>query len=160
MTDEDTGRTSMSPEKRAEWEAQLSAMSATSEVFSGVGDPVLKSGEAPYHVSGEGLDLIRQQIEEEHENHFSGRCPTCGQACRCEMALFILIIKDRHADIEALPFLSLQAAIDEAKRRYGGEEDYREASLTPALYDDGWRYCADWSTEGETLRVVESKVQP
>jgi hypothetical protein len=74
------------------------------------------------------------------------------------MTLFILIVEDRHTDVEAIPFLSLAGAITEAKRRY--PHGLREGSLTSGLYDAGWRYYADWSTEGETLRVVEHEVEP
>lgn len=159
-----TGRTSMSPEKRAEWEAQLSAMSATSEVFSGVGDSVLKSGEAPYHVSGEQLDLIRRREGEPSEFSIGARRVLQGAG---ELQVLHGWEADDETSVRIVAGTPPEPDMLTFETKYAGGRwqcrDEGDANRAAEILLEGFgRLLIERraGTEGETLRVVESKVRP
>lgn len=75
------------------------------------------------------------------------------------MELYIVIIEDRHADTTAHPFTHKDTAI-EAARRLAKEycrddEDYEEHDYGK---DDGWLFFANYSCEGDSIRVVTAEL--
>jgi hypothetical protein len=67
--------------------------------------------------------------------------------------IWIVLIQDRHADVEALPFTSEAAALAQARDSVpddatGGED------LNDAMRRDGWVLYLPYGTEGDRVRVV------
>jgi hypothetical protein len=73
--------------------------------------------------------------------------------------IWIVLVEDRHADVEALPFSTEQAAIEaaraEAEENARSPEDVTEEPLTPAMTADGWVLYLPYGTEGDCVRVVK-----
>jgi hypothetical protein len=73
-----------------------------------------------------------------------------------DMKVYLIIIEDRHVDVEVEVYATAKAALDRARwivARY----DY-----TPEEPDEeiaGWLYHATLSREGDCLRVAEAKVR-
>lgn len=77
------------------------------------------------------------------------------------MNIFIVIIEDRHADVEAVPFISKDAAIahaqNVAKERARRPVDFQEG-LTDRMVKAGWLYYGTFSVEGDGVWVVEREL--
>lgn len=68
--------------------------------------------------------------------------------------IWIVLIEDRHADVEALPFSSEATAIDTARARAGHDGVTRE-EMTNAMRQDGWVLNLPISEEGDRIRVIK-----
>jgi hypothetical protein len=67
---------------------------------------------------------------------------------------WIVLVEDRHSDVDALPFSTEEAAV--AKARSWVPPEYAEAAaLTPRMREDGWVLCLRYGTEGDRVRVVK-----
>ena len=73
--------------------------------------------------------------------------------------IFIVIIKDRHDDIKAHPFMEPHDAIDAARARAKelchDEVDYEEHDYGK---DEGWLFYADYSCEGDYVKVITARL--
>ena len=69
------------------------------------------------------------------------------------MEVWIVLIEDRHADVEALPFSTEEAAFAEA--RDSVPDDAEEGELNDAMRRDGWVLYLPYGTEGDCVRVVK-----
>ncbi len=71
--------------------------------------------------------------------------------------IFIVIVEDRHTDTEAFVFENKDVAISEARaaaKEYSNQnEHYVEKDYGR---DDGWLFYAEYSSEGDNVRVVAS----
>ena len=67
--------------------------------------------------------------------------------------IWIVLIEDRHADVDALPFTAEQAAIAYARSEAGDEA--RDEQLNPAMLADGWVLYLPYGLEGDCVRVVK-----
>ena len=71
------------------------------------------------------------------------------------MEIYIVIVEDRHSDVEAIPYTNREKAIEVAKKlankycRY--PEDYQEHDYGK---DSGWLFYASYSVESDSVRVV------
>lgn len=68
--------------------------------------------------------------------------------------VWVVLIKDRHADIEVLPFSTEEGAITKA-RSWVPPEYAREEQLTPDMRKSGWVLLLSYGTEGDCVRVVK-----
>jgi len=69
------------------------------------------------------------------------------------MDIWIVLIEDRHADVEALPFSSEERAIVVA--RDNAPDDAEPEPLNDAMRKDGWVFCLPYGSEGDCVRVVK-----
>jgi hypothetical protein len=81
--------------------------------------------------------------------------------------VWIVLDEDRHADVEALPFSTEEAAFAEARDRAGdmslpegtGPDDVEhvpgEQELTSRMIELGWVLLLVYSIEGDCVRVVK-----
>jgi len=67
--------------------------------------------------------------------------------------IWIVLIEDRHADVEALPFSTAEAAF--AKARDSVPESAEEDPLTPGMRRAGWVLLLSYGAEGDCVRVVK-----
>ena len=71
--------------------------------------------------------------------------------------VWIVLLEDRHVDVDAFPFTSEAAALD-AARRLAGEwtrhDDPVEAELTPDMINDRWVLLLEYGTEGDHVTVI------
>jgi hypothetical protein len=73
------------------------------------------------------------------------------------MTVWIVIIEDRHADVDALPYSNMPAAIA-AAREWARGLDVVEETLTEEMAQDGWVLCLEYGLEGDSVRVVEREL--
>lgn len=75
------------------------------------------------------------------------------------MTIYVIIIEDRHTDVEVLAYTRLEAAIREAKKQATDlcrfPEDYEENDTGAP----GWKFYARYSCEGGSVHVVEVEVR-
>jgi hypothetical protein len=76
--------------------------------------------------------------------------------------IWIVLVEDRHADVEAFPFSTEERAIAYAREQVQENarhpESISEEELTPAMREDGWVFFMTYSTEGDCVRVVKRSV--
>lgn len=69
---------------------------------------------------------------------------------------YIVIWEDRHRDVTVHPFSDKKIAISEARKAAKSvcifPDDYEEEHI------DGWLFYAQYSCEGDSVRVVETKI--
>lgn len=72
--------------------------------------------------------------------------------------IWIVLIEDRHADVEAMPFSSEKRAVEAAREqvlknaRHPDDIDW-DVPMTTAARADGWVFLAEYGTETESERV-------
>lgn len=66
---------------------------------------------------------------------------------------WIVIVEDRHSDVDALPFSTEAEAV--AKARDSVPEDAEEERLNEAMLRDGWVLFLSYGPEGDSVRVVK-----
>ena len=75
------------------------------------------------------------------------------------MKIYIVVVEDRNSDVEVKPFVSKEKAIAIAKVDALGScrsaDDYEELDLGK---EDGWVFYAQYSVEGDSVRVVETEL--
>jgi hypothetical protein len=73
------------------------------------------------------------------------------------MNIYLAIIEDRHTDTDVYPFSTAEAAIAFAKREAldGARGD---VSRIEEEEIENWLYSATYSTEGDSVRVIERLV--
>ena len=75
------------------------------------------------------------------------------------MSIYIVIVEDRHTDAQVRPFSTAAKAIHEAikigKAGARSPEDYQQR---PDLADDEWLFFAQYSGEGDCVRVVKAEL--
>jgi hypothetical protein len=69
------------------------------------------------------------------------------------MDIWIVLIEDRHADVEALPFSTEAAAMYAARKN--APDDAEHEPLNDAMLKDGWVFYLPYGTEGDCVRVVK-----
>ena len=69
------------------------------------------------------------------------------------MDTWIVLIEDRHVDVDALPFSAEGAAL--ARARASAPVYAEEVPLTDGMRADGWVLCLRYGTEGDRIRVVK-----
>ena len=69
------------------------------------------------------------------------------------MDTWIVLIQDRHSDVDALPFSTEEAAA--AKARDSVPDDAEDGELNDAMRRDGWVLYLPYGTEGDCVRVVK-----
>jgi hypothetical protein len=69
--------------------------------------------------------------------------------------VWIVLIEDRHADVEALPFSSEERAIEVARASAPDDaESVAGEELTDSMRKDGWVFFLPYGSEGDCVRVV------
>lgn len=74
------------------------------------------------------------------------------------MTIWIVIIEDRHADVDVLPFSSMPTAVQRARHEVPDARDVEEIELTEGMARDGWVLCLEYGLEGDSVRVVEREI--
>jgi len=69
---------------------------------------------------------------------------------------WIVLIEDRHADVDARPFSSEERAAEYARSQVGTED--LPAELNDAMRKDGWVLYVPCGAEGDCVRVVKRTV--
>jgi hypothetical protein len=74
--------------------------------------------------------------------------------------IWIVLVEDRHTDVDALPFRRPEQAIKAAKVQVARNAQHPDsidwdAELTSAALGDGWVFLATYGTEGDCVRVVK-----
>jgi hypothetical protein len=75
--------------------------------------------------------------------------------------IWIVIIEDRHADVDAYPFSTEEAAITAAQKavtdgaRHPEDKDEWDTELNAAMLVDGWVFYTRYSSEGDCVRVIK-----
>jgi hypothetical protein len=72
--------------------------------------------------------------------------------------IWIVVIEDRHADVDVLPFSTMPAAIEQARREVRDARDMEEIELTDSMAADGWVLLIEYGLEGDSVRVVEREL--
>jgi hypothetical protein len=76
--------------------------------------------------------------------------------------VWIVITEDRHADVEADPFSTEQAAVDYAREaaaeNAGVHLEVTEAQISQRARDDGWVLVLEYGSEGDCVRVVRREM--
>lgn len=67
--------------------------------------------------------------------------------------IWITLIEDRHADVEAKPFSTEGAAI--AAARENAPDDAEPEPLNDAMVKDGWVFYLPYGDEGDHVRVIK-----
>ena len=68
------------------------------------------------------------------------------------MDTWIVLIEDRHADVEVRPFSSEERAVEYALAESDGAQP---EALNPAMVADGWVLFVPYGSEGDCIRVVK-----
>jgi hypothetical protein len=68
--------------------------------------------------------------------------------------IWIVLIEDRHSDVEALPFTSEAAALAQARDSVPDDATSGE-DLNDAMRRDGWVLYLPYGLEGDYVRVVK-----
>lgn len=71
------------------------------------------------------------------------------------MKVYLVIIEDRHADVEVRPFYDADKAVAKARelaKEYDRFGDYEESQIAD------WLFYASYSCEGDCVRVVEAEI--
>lgn len=66
--------------------------------------------------------------------------------------IWIMLIEDRHSDVDALPFSSEERAV--AAARGAAPDDAEPEPLNDAMRKDGWVFLLPYGSEGDHVRVV------
>ena len=70
--------------------------------------------------------------------------------------VFIVVIQDRHGEVEIHPFSDAQMAVDLAWANVPvGTE---AARMNEAMVEDGWMLYLPYGTEGDFVRVIRRKL--
>ena len=78
-----------------------------------------------------------------------------------DIKIYIAIWEDRHFDVSVHPFYDREIAITWAKnqvndnKRISGDTNQ---PLTNVMKKDGWIYLGIYSCEGDSIRIVETKI--
>lgn len=72
------------------------------------------------------------------------------------MKVYVSINEDRHWDTQVEVFMTLDQAIEYARRKA------KECCRRPGDYEEheieGWLFCADYDVEGASFHVIESEL--
>lgn len=74
--------------------------------------------------------------------------------------IWVVLVEDRHTDVDALPFSSEEAAVAEAQAQVDARhsEDIEVIELTDRMIGDGWVFNVIYSCEGDNVRVVKREL--
>ena len=77
--------------------------------------------------------------------------------------VWVVLIEDRHADVEAFPFSTEDAAVTAARRAVADNARHPEdmdgdGELNEAMRKDGWVLYLPYGTEGDCVRVVKRRM--
>lgn len=77
--------------------------------------------------------------------------------------VYVVIIEDRHADVDAEVYADKEAALDAAWNyavMYNSfPEDLDDHALSAAMIRDGWLRYVKYSQESDSVRVVERELR-
>ena len=71
------------------------------------------------------------------------------------MDVWIVLIQDRHSDVEARPFSSEERAAEDARVIGERSDGAQPAQLTTGMRRDGWVLYIPYGSEGDCVRVVK-----
>lgn len=74
------------------------------------------------------------------------------------MTIWILIIEDRHIEPDARPYSRMDLAIEAARQWASDLPNVTDVELDEDMIRDGWVYCLEYGTEGDSVRVVEREL--
>ncbi len=69
------------------------------------------------------------------------------------MDIWIVLVQDRHSDVDARPFSSEERAIEYARSQV--DDTDLPDDLNDAMRADGWVLYVPYGTEGDCVRVVK-----
>lgn len=72
------------------------------------------------------------------------------------MEIWIVLVEDRHSDVDAVPFSSEERAAGYARSQVDAGD--LPAELNDAMRRDGWVLYIPYGTEGDYVRVVRRTV--
>ncbi len=72
------------------------------------------------------------------------------------MKIYIVIVEDRHADVEVRPFSDSDTAITEARRVAESSARGFDIEEVDCSRVDNWLFCAEYSCEGDRVTVAVS----
>ena len=76
--------------------------------------------------------------------------------------IWIVVVKDRHSDTDALPYTTEKAAVAKARavaREYAWHTGVLEdGTLNDDMRRDGWVLWLPYGTEGDSVRVIRREV--
>ncbi len=82
------------------------------------------------------------------------------------MDIYLVITKDRHADVEVTPFKDEDAAIGHAEGEVSGNASHSEEETGPwerelneAMTRDGWIWYCRYGIEGDSVRVIKRELR-
>lgn len=74
--------------------------------------------------------------------------------------IWVVLVEDRHTDVDALPFSSEKAAVAEAQAQVNARhsEDIEVIELTDRMIGAGWVFNVIYSCEGDNVRVLKREL--
>jgi hypothetical protein len=77
--------------------------------------------------------------------------------------VWIVLVEDRHTDVNAIPFSSEEAAVTRARKEatanaWHPDDVEWNAELNTAMRADGWVLYLPYGTEGDKVRVVKRQM--
>lgn len=75
--------------------------------------------------------------------------------------IYIVLVEDRHADVDALPYTTSEVAVARAEQllaQFARHPEDVERDLNAAMVDDGWVWNARYSEEGDSISVIRREL--
>jgi hypothetical protein len=75
--------------------------------------------------------------------------------------IYIVLVEDRHIDVDALPYTTQEVAIARAEKllaQFARYPEDVERDLNAAMVDDGWVWYARYSEEGDSISVIRREL--
>ena len=69
------------------------------------------------------------------------------------MDTWIVLIEDRHADVDALPFSTKEGAVQAACA--AAPDNAQDVQLTTGMRREGWVLFLSYGSEGDSVRVIK-----
>jgi hypothetical protein len=84
------------------------------------------------------------------------------KAAESEPDVWVVIVEDRHDDVDARPFTTEKAAVAECRRvaeaSVHGDCEIEEDELNKSALVDGWVLSLTYCTEGDSVRAVKRRM--
>lgn len=72
------------------------------------------------------------------------------------MKIYLVILEDRHTDVMVYPYRNSHEALTEAEKL---AHSHNRFGPVMTVEIEGWLYCAQYSTGGACVRVVEAELK-
>ena len=69
------------------------------------------------------------------------------------MDVWIVLVEDRHTDVDAVPFSTEERAVEYARKQ--APDDATSGPLNDAMRRDGWVFYLPYGSEGDCIRVIK-----